>query len=1015
MKKTIICLILLLASVQIFAKGGGNPDSAKECAICHYEWMDPFFYEFKGTDLVPYQKERVVATQEICFGCHDGTVVDSRKRVWAKDMHKTGVEIPEEMKVPDILPLKNGKIVCKTCHTAHGTGNPREEGYERSIFLRMENGNSELCKSCHTKKTGHYNHPQKQVNYKISEKFYKYGGELGTDNNQVICQSCHTPHGPKESKLLIGYLEDSDICSMCHTDKLNPNLSYKKGLLNHPVNIKHKDKKEVNLLKNYGGMFAGKSEIICLSCHNTHKGVSEQLLVISNRGDQLCLVCHDSKKEIYRTKHNMKREKGFTNKMGESPFNHGVCNACHSPHGWSLKLGKGDDLVEKACLSCHSKGLVAEEKNINNNLYNHPTGKKTEKVKKLPLFGEIVDYFSGNFDKRESVMTCATCHNVHKKTKNFLRDETENSRLCLDCHEKKKEILSTGHGKEEVNCLSCHKIHNAKSKKLLKNDKIDREGTGLGCFNCHSEGKKAEKKVIGENSHPVNVKLKSEMLREINIDDKVLTCVSCHNPHKKTENLNDMEMNFMRIEGKNYDEICSECHENKDKIYNTDHDLRESGESKSICNECHLVHNAKSERMIFSFKVSKDKGKSICLNCHRDEGLADKKPIEKVSHPVGTVEKFSGDKTYLDNKSGKYFLSCNTCHDPHFNGPDKGEEGDVNNSFIKIKNGENVCLACHTDKKDIYKTKHYVAEFPEKDEKAEEFIEEGDVCGICHTVHNSGEYLLQKNNDRPVKWCENCHSENGYAEEKTFDTSHPYNEKFNADINMPLFNGKLVCATCHDPHLSNNKFVRIQTKEGNDFKFCSECHSGKKQIVRSDHNMLIFKKENFDNVCNSCHKMHNFPEKNSFLFPFEVSSEKGFVKEVCFYCHNKDGIAEKKTVKRYGHPYIPVTYKYNEKIADLVFNKKGENDILGSITCATCHEAHIWTWKKGSRYRPMGNLEGNQMNSFLRFDEVTGMCSACHGVEALPRFKYYHTNKYRNEKSKGGERKRSIFDFMIGH
>jgi len=46
---------------------------------------------------------------------------------------------------------------------------------------------------------------------------------------------------------------------------------------------------------------------------------------------------------------------------------------------------------------------------------------------------------------------------------------------------------------------------------------------------------------------------------------------------------------------------------------------------------------------------------------------------------------------------------------------------------------------------------------------------------------------------------------------------------------------------------------------------------------------------------------------------------------------------------------------------------------------------------------------------------VTGMCSACHGVEALPRFKYYHTNKYRNEKSKGGERKRSIFDFMIGH
>ncbi len=41
----------------------------------------------------------------------------------------------------------------------------------------------------------------------------------------------------------------------------------------------------------------------------------------------------------------------------------------------------------------------------------------------------------------------------------------------------------------------------------------------------------------------------------------------------------------------------------------------------------------------------------------------------------------------------------------------------------------------------------------------------------------------------------------------------------------PLFNGKLECGSCHDPHTENNKFLR--TPSANQSVFCQECHSNK--------------------------------------------------------------------------------------------------------------------------------------------------------------------------------------------
>ena len=52
-----------------------KPDSGKKCAICHFQWVYPFYTEHRDGELVPQPKEKMVATAEMCFSCHDGNVV----------------------------------------------------------------------------------------------------------------------------------------------------------------------------------------------------------------------------------------------------------------------------------------------------------------------------------------------------------------------------------------------------------------------------------------------------------------------------------------------------------------------------------------------------------------------------------------------------------------------------------------------------------------------------------------------------------------------------------------------------------------------------------------------------------------------------------------------------------------------------------------------------------------------------------------------------------------------------
>ena len=81
----IIVALLLhfkLSDAQVNGVPPKNPNSAKACAICYYRWIDTFFVDGRGSDLVDYTAEKVVATPEMCFSCHDGSIADSRARAF---------------------------------------------------------------------------------------------------------------------------------------------------------------------------------------------------------------------------------------------------------------------------------------------------------------------------------------------------------------------------------------------------------------------------------------------------------------------------------------------------------------------------------------------------------------------------------------------------------------------------------------------------------------------------------------------------------------------------------------------------------------------------------------------------------------------------------------------------------------------------------------------------------------------------------------------------------------------
>ncbi len=762
--KRFVCIIILLSIVlsnitYATAKPPKNPNSAKGCALCHYRWIDTFFVQGKGSDLVQYHSEKVAASSEMCFSCHDGSVMDSRVLNVSHLGHKTNISPPSFMKVPKIFPLdENNKIQCGTCHTAHGV--PSNPGSDSSLFMRTTNNKSQMCIMCHTdmergnKKKSHPTNITMKDNIKMA---------LGTHrgrNNDLTCKICHAPHGSNFKAFLADNPSKSKFCLSCHNDKYYISSTGKRKPF-HGVNLKPVKAIIPKKLLKMGAKLDKKGEIVCRTCHKVHNSKTEKnLLIIKNdKNSVLCLTCHKNKQYVINTKHNLvKTAPKEKNMQGKTAKETGLCSACHLPHKSARELSGKEDITTQICLSCHSKGKVAGKVILSGK--NHPlkinllakskinfSNVKFEKNNKgLPLYNK-----SGVEDPRGD-LTCATCHATHgvpgknnNDTQNKLFLRKKQSLLCKSCHADKFEILNSKHdlykpsnsaNKKEVLsetniCKRCHSVHNVDNRFLLIRKTIEDNV----CLGCHNKNGVAKEKLVGENSHPVDVPVfEKDIITDLPLyynnskkpEKGFLKCYTCHNFHKGTSKF------FLRIENSPSSELCKACHQDQGQVLKTDHDLVfSSPKSKNIrnktpaqsgtCGVCHVIHNGINKTKLWARNYGKGDNiyEKLCNSCHSKEGIAKNKVPESSTHPKGQLI-----KNINRNEKGKanYFpifssssikpvntgnISCPSCHNvhqwssvgssSHINAKKNiiNIEGNAANSFLRSPSATKICKDCH--------------------------------------------------------------------------------------------------------------------------------------------------------------------------------------------------------------------------------------------------------------------------------------------------------------------------------
>jgi len=971
MKKVIYRILFIVALVIPFNLSYAettvtppkNPNSAKACAICHYRWVDTFFIEGRGSDFVPYTSEKVVATPEMCFSCHDGSVMDSRARAYKTPQHKTDVPPPAHMKIPDIFPLdEQGKVQCATCHTAHGV--PSGPDSKETIFMRTSNRNSAMCRMCHPGMGGEKiagNHPLDVTTLAIPAGLTNLGALDGDKKNQVICESCHTAHGSRHESYLIKSGKDSSLCLDCHKDQNVFTPDGRKRPV-HVVNVTPKTAQIPADLVHRGAQFGDNGEIICQTCHKVHnsKFEAQLLLIKKDKTSAFCLACHPDKKYIADTKHNLRvSAPNEKNLQGQTVAQAGVCSACHLPHKAARQLSGNSDFTARLCMSCHGKGKVAQKDHLFGtthplSVYPFANSKKdpgltTISVKQDELTLPLYDKYGVR--DRGGKMTCSTCHETHRLPQDSAATKSKGKAgpgqsllrkpspaICGECHRDKFAIENSKHNlnlsapttrnilnqlpSESGLCGSCHMVHGS-HKGFLWARKVDSGNEAVAqslCITCHNATGMAQKKVNKGYSHPLNIapeeKGLASLLPLFDASGKLsktgaIRCHTCHDPHRRqvdsTKSAQEKTPSEESTQGavflrKSAPQICGDCHHDKFFIANSKHDLSKvAPESKNLRNQTPLQAG-------------------LCGNCH----------------------------------------------------------------------------LAHNAQKDFLWARKITA-------KSDNVVQ--GLCVDCHNENGLAKESLIQGNSHPMQI-----SLSG----KDMPTTLPLYDQNGKAIE----NGVIACHTCHDPHrwdplrtagvdhfklegTSQNSFLRLENSP--ESRLCENCHAGQASVQKTDHDLIISAPDSKNIIgqtplesgtCGVCHLAHN--SRNPIKLWAQTLAGGGSITEMmCYSCHSKQGSASNKIPKIASHPedkliinlgrntlgkmnYFPL---YDETTAKTV--------TVGNISCPSCHNTH--QWNRELRLRGAGvEIEGSADNSFLRARSGDLLCKDCHGPEALLKYLFFH-------------------------
>jgi len=498
--------------------------SQKNCAICHLTWAPDYNTSEGEQDGVP-----PVATERMCYSCHHGAVLDSRRTIGRgeqhPDIHHQRKEVQNKKKssakkekIPKVFPLlespttlrgKKRQLSCGSCHTPHTKDIDKADtlySQHKNPWLRVLNNDGDLCQQCHESKLDDVRNTQKPINgtnhpvgiylktppgnqtknYATSEKLHKglpdslssNGAVLGRDR-QMICQSCHQIHGAINKALTPLNINEGQLCAECHDRQhaKDKKEAKKKGI--HPVNIELDEALKVD----------GKEikKITCLTCHSIHNGENgTAILTLTDQDGELCRHCHKKHEAVVHSDHDLRvTSEKHKNRFNHTPEQSGVCGACHTMHrgnpeipflyAGKFQLYNSEEPVierDRLCLDCHRKKGSAEKMIVKH--FSHPAKDLIlqSDPKVLPLINakNEIDEFG--------VIACITCHEPHlwepknnENTKTIVKPEKILSK------NQKGTVLNSflrRKGAKGTFCINCHGLE-TRVKYKYYHDKLSRD------------------------------------------------------------------------------------------------------------------------------------------------------------------------------------------------------------------------------------------------------------------------------------------------------------------------------------------------------------------------------------------------------------------------------------------------------------------------------------------------------------------------------------------------------------
>lgn len=258
-------------------------------------------------------------------------------------------------------------------------------------------------------------------------------------------------------------------------------------------------------------------------------------------------------------------------------------------------------------------------------------------------------------------------------------------------------------------------------------------------------------------------------------------------------------------------------------------------------------------------------GADTCKNCHQDRFAS----YNRTYHSYKS-----------DAKTPASVHECETCHGPGSEhvaaGGGKGIGGiiSLDPSVVSPDKINETCLKCHTEGRMFWKTGVHASQKLS--------------CVSCHNPHpeekeKNNKFMLRKPTETDT--CFMCHKDKQAMMQRS---SH-----------MPIREGKVSCASCHDPHgTSNPRNLRAVSVN----ELCYQCHTEKRgpflwehAPVResclnchdphgSQHDKLLISKRPFL-ICQRCHITTRHPSSLYDRTQINMQNNRIF-NRACLNCHS---------------------------------------------------------------------------------------------------------------------------------